>query len=292
MNEISFLGLGVMGKYMAVNLVKSKKFHRVNVWNRSKTSEGFEFATANGAIGYTSPIDACQNARVICICVSNSNAVKDILFGQNGIDRNLKPGTTIIDFSTIGETSTLEIHKRLEKKGVKFIDVPVSGGDVGAEKGTLTLMIGAKESECTELNDIFEAVGGKAFFCGKVGSGQLIKSINQLLCSIHMVAVCEAFKLAEASGMNKKLVADVCSTGAAGSWALSNLGSEIVKDNFQPGFMVKHMVKDLNLVSEIKEEGLPLVAFDYAKQKFQETADLDNQNGKNLGTQAMYLTYK
>ena len=287
--KVTFLGLGVMGKYMAANLGQSGKFHSVKVWNRSYHKNTVKYLESHGCTYCKSPIDACIEADIVCLCVSDASAVKDILFGKQGIVNSLRKQTPIIDFSTIGQTATIDIYNQLQQKQIPFIDAPVSGGDIGAKNGTLTVMVGSTKHATKQLIDVFNAVGKQIFYCDSIGNGQLVKSANQILCAIHMVAICEAFQFAESRGLDKNLVVDVCSTGAAGSWALKNLGSQIAQENFDPGFMIKHMIKDLGIVDETKPKDLLLKCNEYARKKFQE---VQKHHSDALGTQAMYLSFK
>ena len=133
------------------------------------------------------------------------------------------------------------------------MDAPVSGGDVGAKNGTLTIMVGGREADFNECKPLFEAMGENITLCGDIGSGQAVKMCNQILCSLYMVGLCEAMQLAKHQGIDPSLIIEVCGTGAAGSWALSNLGTKIIDDDYDPGFAIKHIVKDLRLVQAINQ---------------------------------------
>ncbi len=195
-------------------------------------------------------------------------------------------GATFIDMSTIAPEVTRDIAARLEKRGVDFLDAPVSGGDVGAQKGTLTIMVGGKSDVFERVKSVFEPMGSRITLVGPVGAGQVTKSCNQILCAINMLGVCEALSLAQRNGLDLQKVHEVVTGGAANSWALENLGKQIIENNFNPGFMVKLILKDLNIVlNAARELHLPLNGTSLATQYFQS----NQAHGEgDLGTQAMF----
>jgi len=170
--------------------------------------------------------------------------------GGNGIIHFAKENSLIVDMSTIGSQAACQISETLQKKKINFLDAPVTGGDIGAQKGTLTIMVGGNKQNFEKALPALKAMGSKVVLCGEVGSGQRIKLINQLLCAIHTMALGEAFTLAQDWGIDQKIITEICGSGAAGSWALSNLGPKIIENDFAPGFKVKHIRKDLRLLKE------------------------------------------
>lgn len=174
-----------------------------------------------------------------------------------------------------------------------FLDAPVSGGDIGAQKATLTVMVGGEKSEFEKAKPLFECLGKNIFYCGPTGSGQAVKLCNQILCAVNMVAVTEAIRFAELADVNPELVINVCSTGAGGSWALSNLGPKIVQGDLAPGFKIDDMDKDLRLVAETLPPGSEsLPGATLAAGKFQQAKELDGTSGGSQGTQAMIRAYR
>ncbi|BAW95540.1 3-hydroxyisobutyrate dehydrogenase [[Synechococcus] sp. NIES-970] len=283
---IAFLGIGVMGAPMALNLQQNG--YPVIVWNRSAASSYLAKVAAAGVPIAATIAEAVQGADYIFSCVSDVPDVKAVLLGDTGVVHFAKPHALVIDFSTIGPTAAQDVAKTLETKQLRFLDAPVSGGDIGAKNGTLTIMVGGDRSDFDEAKPYLEAMGKNIYHCGPVGSGQAVKLCNQVLCAIHMVALCEAIALAHAQGIDPNLMIDVCQTGAAGSWAIANLGRKITAADFRPGFMVKHILKDLRLVNENLAD-LPLPGLAIAQQKFQDTAQL--ADALEQGTQAMFRTY-
>lgn len=289
--ELAFLGLGVMGAPMTVNLVR--KGFSVNAWNRNQDSFGIKLAQENGAKIVNNLSEAVAKADIILTCLGDVPDVKEVILGKNGIINYTKPNALIVDFSTIGREAAQEIGQILQENNLRFLDAPVSGGDIGAKQGTLTIMVGGLESDFQEIKPYLEAIGKNIYHCGPVGSGQAVKLCNQVLAALHMVGLCEAIALAEEQGIDPNLMIEVCSTGAAGSWALANLGPKIVADDLNPGFMIKHILKDLRLVQEtFKNSAKSLAGVQLADQLFKIVQDLDNGKGSEQGTQAMIRAYQ
>ena len=286
MKKIGFIGLGVMGSPMSQNAVKAG--FTVKGWNRTQENRPLVTqAQTNGVDVVPTIQEAVTDAEVICICVSDVPDVNEVIFSDRGIAKNAQPGTIIIDFSTIGTQAVKEISAQLESYNLSFMDAPISGGDVGAQNGTLTIMVGGDRADYDRCMPIFQAMGKNITYCGAVGSGQAVKLCNQVLASLHMVALCEAMELAKTLNLDPNLVIEVCSTGAAGSWALSNLGNKVATSDFEPGFMIKHILKDLRIVQEsLKDRNLPGVTL--ANQMFETVRDL---GGAEQGTQAMIRAY-
>ncbi|NJK29837.1 MAG: NAD(P)-dependent oxidoreductase [Acaryochloris sp. RU_4_1] len=285
--EIAFLGLGTMGSPMAQNLVQAG--FSVKGWNRTQRDRPLvEQADQKGVHVVPTIQEAVAEAQIVCICVSDVQDVKQVIFNDHGVINHAQPETILIDFSTIGPQAAEEIAENLQQFKLHFLDAPVSGGDIGAQNGTLTIMVGGEQADYEQSLPILAALGQNITHCGGVGSGQAVKLCNQVLCAIHMVALCEAMELAKRFNLDPNLMIQVCSTGAAGSWALSNLGAKIVAEDFAPGFMVNHILKDLRLVQAcLADRGLPGIAL--ADQTFKLVRDL---GGGKQGTQAMIRAYR
>lgn len=284
---VAFIGLGVMGSPMAGNLVKGG--YTVKAWNRTPDRPLVHQAKAAGVAVVSTIAEAMQDADTTCICVSDVADVKEVLFQAQGIADKAQANSLIIDFSTIGATAAQEIAEKLSSQSLRFLDAPISGGDVGAQNGTLTIMVGGSEADFTEAKPLLETMGKNIIHCGDSGSGQAVKLCNQVLCSVHMVALCEAMELAKQLEIDPDLIVKVCSTGAAGSWALSNLGEKVAHGDFAPGFMIKHILKDLRLVQEnLGDADLDLPGTAFAQQQFQAVQEM---GGAEEGTQAMIRAY-
>lgn len=290
-HQLAFLGLGVMGAPMAKNLFDAGC--SIKGWNRTKDSPNVMSLKENSALPILESIDeAVKDAQIIFTCLSDVADVEEVLLSDKGVIHFAQPNTVIIDFSTIGSSAVQNIARELNKKNIRFLDAPVSGGDIGAQQGTLTIMVGGSATDFAECEPYFQIVGKNITHCGDIGSGQAVKLCNQVLASIHMVALCEAMELAQVQGIDRNLIVKVCSTGAAGSWALSNLGSKVIAGDYQPGFMIKHILKDLRLVEETLADNKILPGVELAKKMFQIAVDLDNGQGYTEGTQAMIKSYE
>lgn len=289
--QIAFLGLGLMGGAMAANLARHGD--RVKAWNRTKDTPGAIAAREGGAIIVDSIQAAVSNAEIVFSCVGDVPDVEAVLLGEAGVINYARPNTLIVDMSTIGSDAARKIGQKLQSKQLRFMDAPVSGGDIGAKNGTLTIMVGGNKADFAECKPLFEAMGKNITLCGDIGSGQAVKMCNQILCSMYMVGLCEAMELAKHQGIDPNLIVEVCGTGAAGSWALSNLGTKIIDRDYAPGFAIKHIVKDLRLVKAIaatSENDFP--GTELAADLFKMVEAMDNGRGKEQGTQAMIRSYQ
>ena len=291
MPKHAFLGMGIMGASMAANLGRSGLV--TNVWNRTTTSPGIQIAKRAGCNVVKSIEEAVNNVDFIFTCVSDAPDVEKVLFSSGGVVENAKKGALIIDFSTIGSKAAKSFGHRLKQIGLRFLDAPVSGGDIGAKNGSLTIMAGGTDKDFSDSLPILKVLGENIHHCGPVGSGQAVKLVNQILGGIHMVALSEAMRLAEIQEIDPNLIVEICSTGAAGSWALSNLGPKMIQSDYSAGFKVKDMLKDLRLVHEelLDREILPGV--NLAQKLFELVITTFPQDqGGLMGTQSMVLAYK
>ncbi|MFN5816595.1 MAG: NAD(P)-dependent oxidoreductase, partial [Pseudanabaena sp.] len=237
--KIAFLGLGLMGGAMAANLVK--RGYSVIGWNRTQSRPTIiPFTNAGGTLAQTLQ-EAVSDADVIFSCLGDVPDVTEVLIGEYGAMNFAKANTLFIDTSTIGSDAAKVIANALMHDSLRFLDAPVSGGDVGARNGTLTFMVGGNPEDLQECRPLFEAMGSNIKYCGAIGSGQAVKLCNQTLVSVYMLAICETMLMAKKMGIDPQLIVDVCGSGAAGSWALTNLGMKVATGDYQPGFAIKHM---------------------------------------------------
>ncbi len=291
MSKCAFLGMGVMGSPMASNMVKGGL--QTSIWNRTADRPSVRSAIDAGCIGANSISQAVKDADFILTCVSDVSDVEEVLLGKGGVSECAKKGAIVIDLSTIGIKAAQSIGDRLKDCGLKFLDAPVSGGDIGAQNGNLTIMVGGDAKDFEEALPVLKTMGKNIHHCGPIGSGQGVKLINQNLCAIHMVALSESMRLAKILDVDPKLVVEICSTGAAGSWALSNLGPKMIDSDYSAGFRVKDILKDLRLINEelSGKEGLP--GLELSQELFKSVAESFPKGEGNLnGTQAMEMVYK
>ena len=248
--HIGFVGLGIMGKPMALNLLKAG--FSLTVYNR--TAEKCQPLVKVGAAAVSSPREAAERSDVLVTVVSDTPDVESVLFGGEGIWYGLKEGQITIDMSSISPAETQRYAARLREKKVEMLDAPVTGGEKGAIEGTLAIMVGGNRHTFNRCLPIFQAMGKTIVYAGENGSGQKTKLVNQILCAQHIVAMAEGLRFARRSGLDMETTLKVVSGGAAGSWMLSNLAPRILQNDFAPGFTIKLQQKDLRLVREALQE--------------------------------------
>jgi 3-hydroxyisobutyrate dehydrogenase len=288
--KVAFLGLGIMGSAMAANLARSGL--SVCGWNRTPGKPGAKFAAESGVELVSSIREAVESADLVFVCVNDVPDVEEVVLGESGVAQHARPGTLVVDFGTSGPACAIALATRLKERGLRFMDAPVTGGDVGARNATLTIIAGGTEEDFYECKPYFELLGKKIFLCGPVGSGQGVKLCNQILCAVNLIAVCESLHLADLLGIDRQLVVDVCSTGAGGSWSLANLGPKIAASDFQPAFMIKLIQKDLTLIEQaISGSGSEFKGTKLARQLFERAVELGGPDGGSQGTQAMFKSY-
>lgn len=281
-SSIAFLGLGIMGAAMARRLVAAG--HRVTVYNR--TAAKCAPLVAAGARSAPTPRAAAEGCGFVISIVTDSPDVEQVLLGPDGAANGAAHGALVIDMSTIAPAAARKIGAALRARGLAFLDAPVTGGDVGAREGTLSILVGGEAADLERARDVLGAMGRRITHCGPLGAGQTVKAANQVLCALHMLGLVEALHLARRGGIDLNVLLEALGPGAGGSWALSNLGPRIVKGDFAPGFMVKLIQKDLRIVrSEAEALGLPLEGVALAQRHF---ADNEAHGEGELGTQGMY----
>lgn len=281
--RLGFVGLGIMGRPMCKNLIQAG--YELTVWNRSRP--GIDEVVSYGAQEAASACEVAKNSDIIITMVADSPDVEEVILGPSGVLEGACPGTLVIDMTTMSPRITKEIAAQLEEKGVQMLDAPVSGGDKGAREGTLSIMVGGPDDAFERAAPIFEVLGKQATHIGPHGAGQSVKLCNQTICSLNILAMCEGLLLAEKSGVDMEKMLNAVQGGAAGSWFLTNLAPEVLKRNFEPGFMVRLQQKDLRLVMEAALElQVPLPGVALSHQLFR-VAEANGLGDK--GTQAMML---
>ena len=281
MVRVGFIGLGVMGGHMAVNLVRAG--FALTVWNRTRSK--MNDLIKMGAAAAESPKEVAEKSDVIITMVSDSPDVEAVVLGENGVMEGARKGQLVIDMSTISPEVTRRIASALADKGVDMLDAPVSGGEVGARDGTLSIMVGGPRTRFDEAQSIFKAMGKRITYMGGNGMGQTAKLCNQVICTLNIQAVCEGLMLGAAAGLNLNSLLEVVTGGAANSWQLSNLGPKMVKRDFAPGFRIRHQLKDIRLaLAAAAEMKLPLPATGLTQQLFR-AAEAENLGEE--GTQAL-----
>jgi 3-hydroxyisobutyrate dehydrogenase len=257
MERVGFIGLGIMGRGMAANLLKAG--FTVTVWNRTITR--MEDLVAQGAHAGASPADVAARSDITVICVSDTPDVQAVVLGEQGILQGAHAGSLVIDCSTISPQATREIAAQLAQGGIYLLDAPVSGGSEGAAKGTLSIMVGGEAEQFERALPLFHAMGKTITHVGPNGAGQTVKLVNQVLVVGNCLAMCEALMFAQAGGADLQKTFNAISQGAAGSWMFSNRGPQIMRRDWRPGFTIDLQQKDLRLVLEAADQvGAPLPA--------------------------------
>ncbi|MDZ5470579.1 NAD(P)-dependent oxidoreductase [Bacillus sp. 31A1R] len=283
---IGFVGTGVMGKSMVRNLLKAG--YSVIVYNRTK--EKAADLLDEGAKWADSPKELAGKANVIITIVGYPSDVEEVYLGENGLIPNGKENTYLIDTTTSTPSLAVKIFNKAKEHNMKALDAPVSGGDIGARDGKLSIMVGGDEEDFIEVKPIFHVLGANIVFQGKAGSGQHTKMCNQITIASNMIGVCEAVIYAEKAGLDPKKVLMSISSGAAGSWSLSNLAPRMIDGDFNPGFYIKHFIKDMNIaLQEAVNMGMDTPGLLLAKKMY---AELAEQGEENSGTQALYKYWK
>lgn len=283
--KIGFIGTGIMGKSMVRNLMKHG--YQVSVYNRTK--EKAQELLHEGAVWCDSVGECASGKDVVISIVGFPKDVEEIYFGGNGILDHAVPGTYLIDMTTTSPQLSVRIYEEAKKRGMKALDAPVTGGDSGAKAGTLTILVGGEKEDFDACLPVFEAMGKTIRYEGKAGNGQHTKMCNQIAIAGALSGACEALAYAKAVGLDVDLMMDSIATGAAGSAQLSNVASRILKDDLQPGFFMKHFIKDMTIASEEAEKtGTDLKVLD---QVLTMCRELEDRGMGELGTQALISYY-
>lgn len=286
MKSISFIGTGVMGASIVKHLLKAG--YPVTVYTRTK--EKAEPLLAAGAKWASTVAEAVQDAELIFTMVGMPADVEEIYLQDNGILANGKNGQIVVDMTTSSPALAKKIDAAAAEKGMTSLDAPVSGGDVGAKNGTLSIMCGGKEAVFEQVKPVFSLFGSQIILQGGAGAGQHTKMSNQLAIATNIIGVCEALAYAEKAGLDPERVLESISPGAAGSWSLSNLGPRMLAGNFEPGFYTKHFLKDLRIaLEEANAMKLDLPGLQLAINLYEE---LMAKGYGDKGTQVLFKKYQ
>lgn len=283
---VGVIGTGVMGKSMVLNLQNAG--YPINVYTRTK--EKAQELVENGAAWKNSVAELAKTSDVIITMVGYPSDVESIYFGEEGIIKNARPGTYVIDMTTSKPALAIDIDHKSKEKNIHVLDAPVSGGDIGAKNGKLAIMVGGEQHIFNEISPIFDILGENVILQGEAGAGQHTKLANQIAIASNMIGVCEAIAYARKSGLDPSRVLDSISTGAAGSFSLSKLAPRMLAGDFDPGFYVKHFIKDMTIALEsAREMGLSTPGLSLSLELYKELAE----KGENdSGTQALIKLFE
>jgi 2-hydroxy-3-oxopropionate reductase len=252
---VGFIGLGIMGRPMALNLLKAG--YRLVVHSRSQPP--VDELLAAGAAAATSPREVAQRSDVVITMLPDSPDVEQVALGPAGLIEGGRTGLIYVDMSTIAPAVAVRVAEALAGRGVCCLDAPVSGGDVGAQQGTLSIMVGGDEATFAQVEPIFEVLGKSAVLCGANGAGQTVKACNQVLVAVTIAGLSEALTLGAKAGVDPAKIVQVLGGGLARCGVLENRGQRMVRGDFEPGFRIRLHYKDLNIIRQTgKDYGVPL----------------------------------
>lgn len=280
--KIAFIGLGRMGAPMASRLVAAG--HDVTVFNR--TSSKADPLVSAGARRADTPAVAAKGCEIAITMVEADKDVREVILGPEGAVHGLARGAVVVDCTTTSPDTAREIGQALSERGMGFLDAPVTGLDIGARNGTLSIMVGGAEEHLERVREVLEVLGRKITRFGPNGAGQTAKACNQILCAVNMVGIVEALHLARLNGLDLNGLIDALAPGAGGSWAFSTFAPRIAAGDFAPGGRLALMIKDLRIIGEAAGRvGLPVDGCRVALRLFEDNAAHGESDD---GTQAMY----
>lgn len=279
MNNIAFIGLGAMGKPMAINIAKAG--YSLKVFDLFKPA--VEEMVAQGAIAVASPCEAALDSDLVFMSLPNATIVGNVVTADNGVLAGSHPGQIIVDLSSVTPGHTKKMAALASVKGVEYLDAPVSGGVAGAIAGTLTIMVGGEPTVFERCREILLVVGKKLYHVGAVGAGDTLKLVNNMLLGINMAGVAEALTLGVKAGLDPKIMLEVIGASSGRSYALeAKVPNFVLRGNFEPGFAIDLQYKDLEMATQTaKELGMPLLLTTLAQQVY-ETARASGLGRKDI----------
>ncbi len=286
MKNIAFIGTGVMGSSMVRNLIKNG--FNVSVYNRTKAKA--QALEKDGAIVCDSIKECIQNKDAIITIIGYPKDIEEVYFSEQGIIAHAPQNAYLIDMTTSSPKLAQKIYNAAKEKGLKALDAPVSGGDIGAKNATLAIMVGGDQEDFEICKPLFQAMGKNIVYEGKAGAGQHIKMANQIVVAANTVGVCEAISYVKAMNLDPMLMLKTIETGAAASWQVSNNGPKMCHEDFAPGFFIKHFVKDMKIaLEECKNAGIKLEILENVCTMYEQ---MEKENHGDLGTQAIIKQYQ
>jgi 3-hydroxyisobutyrate dehydrogenase len=280
--KIGWIGTGVMGGSMCAHLMEAG--YPMRVYNR--TREKVASLVTQGATWCDSPAELARECDIVFTIVGFPEDVENVILGENGVLSTLPEGGIIVDMTTSRPSLAKTIHTEAAKKNLAALDAPVSGGDLGASQGTLAIMVGGDQPTFDRVKPLFHIMGKTIALMGGPGSGQHTKMTNQILIAGTMIGVVESLLYAQKAGLDMDAVIDVIGSGAASSWSINNLGRRIAKQDFEPGFFIKHFIKDMGIaLDECRAMNIELPGLSLVNGFYQEAAA---QGLDHKGTQALF----
>lgn len=284
--KIGFIGIGVMGESMAGHLLKAG--HDLYVYNRTKSKA--DRIVAEGATWCEDVKSIARQCDLIFTIIGVPSDVESVYLNEDGLVNHAKKGTILVDMTTSTPDLAKRIYEAGTPKGLKCLDAPVTGGDVGAQNGTLTIMVGGDQETFNEILPILELMGKTIVYMGAAGSGQHTKMANQIAIAGAAIGMVESLAYSKGAGLDLETVLKAITSGSAASWQLSNMAPRIINDDFNPGFFIKHFIKDMRIAStESKAMDVDLPGLDLVLSLYEEC---QKHELENCGTQALYKLYE
>ncbi len=285
LKRIGFIGTGIMGEAMAFHLMEAG--YELSVYNRTKAKA--DRLVEHGAKWCGTPAECARNQDVVISIVGYPKDVEEVYFGEQGIFNGVKEGAYLIDMTTSSPALAQCIFQEAKERGLHAMDAPVTGGDTGAKAGTLSILAGGEQEDFDAALPVFQAMGKNIRYMGEAGAGQKTKLCNQIAIAGALAGACEALSYAKGCGLDGEEVLAAISGGAAGSFQLSNVAAKGLREDWDPGFMLKHFIKDMKLSQEAALGcGLNL---EVLSQVLKESLSLEEQGKGDLGTQALMEYY-
>ncbi len=279
--RIAFVGTGIMGASMIMNLMKAG--HSLTVYNRTKSKA--DGVVAAGAVWKDSLAECVREAEAVITIIGFPKDVEEVYFGPEGILAHAPEGAILVDMTTTSPRLAKRIFEEAARRGLQALDAPVSGGDQGAREGTLSIMAGGSKEAYDKMLPVFQAMGSRINYMGPAGSGQHTKMANQIAIAGAISGVCEALTYSRKAGLDLEGVLACIGAGAASSWQMNNLGPKMVQGDDRPGFLIKHMLKDLKIaLEEAEAENLDLPVLALVEGMYE---TLTGQGRQEEGTQAL-----
>jgi 3-hydroxyisobutyrate dehydrogenase len=283
--KVGFVGTGVMGKSIVKHLLSAG--HEVSIYTRTK--EKAQDLLDLGAKWAESPGDVAAQVDVVFTMVGYPSDVEEVYYGKTGIFENGNSNLIVIDLTTSTPTLAIELYKKAQSIGMSSLDAPVSGGDVGAKSGVLSIMVGGDKEVFDKIQPLFSLFGKNVVYQGNAGAGQHTKMANQIGIASTMIAACEAITYAREAKLDPELVLKSITTGAAGSWSLTNLAPRMLNEDYEAGFYMKHFIKDMGIaLDESRKMNLSLPGLEMAYSMYK---NLEERGFENEGTQSLIKAY-
>lgn len=283
--KVGFVGTGVMGKSIVKHLLSAG--HELLIYTRTK--EKAQDLLDLGATWAETPGDIAAQVDVVFTMVGYPSDVEEVYYGDSGIFENGKSDLIVIDLTTSTPTLAIELYKKAQSIGMSSLDAPVSGGDVGAKSGVLSIMVGGDKEVFDKIQPMFSTFGENVVYQGKAGAGQHTKMANQIAIASSMIAACEAITYASEANLDPEMVLKSITTGAAGSWSLTNLAPRMLQHDYEAGFYMKHFIKDMGIaLDESRKMNITLPGLEMAYSMYK---NLEERGFENEGTQSLIKAY-